>query len=290
MSGNKIREIRKKISIALGINIEYEHPIFQMLKRGIGLYIEKSPEEYKWILQTLLINKEIGIVVSGTELSTGIDMPIKSACLMGFKGDDFTPSDYLQMSGRAGRRGHDTSGNIIFYSVNYSKLIKSGLPKITGSINPLYNHYDSLQKINYKIKVEDVYKNNFNKNRHVIDTKSIINIDYEKNIYLIIWNLRNYESYHKLLDKLNHSEYESIINLYDKEFYIFQSICELLVDKDVIISDFKLNKYNIYFKDIINIVMIYYNNLSKDNDKLIPLNNLYLKLKRMIIKNNGFQE
>ena len=61
-------------------------------------------------------------------------------------------------------------------------------------------------------------------------------------------------------------------------------------DKDVIISDFKLNKYNIYFKDIINIVMIYYNNLSKDNDKLIPLNNLYLKLKRMIIKNNGFQE
>ncbi len=290
MSGNKIREIRKKISIALGINIEYEHPIFQMLKRGIGLYIEKSPEEYKWILQTLLINKEIGIVVSGTELSTGIDMPIKSACLMGFKGDEFTPSDYLQMSGRAGRRGHDTSGNIIFYSVNYSKLIKSGLPKITGSINPLYNHYDSLQKINYKIKVEDVYKNNFNKNRRVIDTKSIINIDYEKNIYLIIWNLRNYESYHKLLDKLNHSEYESIVNLYDKEFYIFQSICELLDDKDVIISDFKLNKYNIYFKDIINIVMIYYNNLSKDNDKLIPLNNLYLKLKRMIIKNNGFQE
>ena len=57
-------------------------------------------------------------------------------------------------------------------------------------------------------------------------------------------------------------------------------------DKDVIISDFKLNKYNIHFKDIINIVMIYYNNLSKDNDKLIPLNNLYLKLKRMIIKNN----
>ena len=47
----------------------------------------------------------------------------------------------------------------------------------------------------------------------------------------------------------------------------------------------QLNKYNIYFKDIINIVMIYYNNLSKDNDKLIPLNNLYLKLKRTIIKN-----
>ena len=44
MSGAKIKEIRAEISQSLGFSIPYEHPMFQMLKRGIGLYIESSPE------------------------------------------------------------------------------------------------------------------------------------------------------------------------------------------------------------------------------------------------------
>ena len=44
------------------LNIQYEN-IFQMLKRGIGLYITNT-NEYKWLIHKLLINKDIGIVIS----------------------------------------------------------------------------------------------------------------------------------------------------------------------------------------------------------------------------------
>ena len=40
MSGDTIKKIRKEIQKTLGIKIDYEHILFQMLKRGIGIYIE----------------------------------------------------------------------------------------------------------------------------------------------------------------------------------------------------------------------------------------------------------
>ena len=52
MTGNQIRNIRREIQKTLGIKIPYEHELFQMLKRGIGIYTESMPEEYKWILQS----------------------------------------------------------------------------------------------------------------------------------------------------------------------------------------------------------------------------------------------
>ena len=45
MSGETIKQIRKNITQTLGIKISYEHPIFQMLKRGFGMYLESMPEE-----------------------------------------------------------------------------------------------------------------------------------------------------------------------------------------------------------------------------------------------------
>ena len=46
-----------------------------MLKRGIGIYTEDMPEEYKWILQKLMDEKKIGIVISDRTLCLGIDLP-----------------------------------------------------------------------------------------------------------------------------------------------------------------------------------------------------------------------
>ena len=98
------------------------------------------PEQYKWILQKLMTDREIGIVLSDRTLCLGIDLPIRSSCLLGLNNDDdddeeeeFTVDDYLQMSGRAGRRGLDTRGNTIFYNVDYERLMKGELPEIRGS-------------------------------------------------------------------------------------------------------------------------------------------------------------
>ena len=53
MSADTIRSVRREIKKTLGIKIPYESPLFQLLKRGIGLYIENMPDEYNWILQEL---------------------------------------------------------------------------------------------------------------------------------------------------------------------------------------------------------------------------------------------
>ena len=49
------REIKKSI----GLTIEYKNPYFQLLKRGVGLYISSMPDVYNWILQRLMSEKNL---------------------------------------------------------------------------------------------------------------------------------------------------------------------------------------------------------------------------------------
>ena len=57
MSGNDIRSIRKELKKSCNLSIHYESPLFQLLKRGIGMYIESMPDKYNWILQKLMSEK-----------------------------------------------------------------------------------------------------------------------------------------------------------------------------------------------------------------------------------------
>ena len=93
--------------------------------------------------------KKLGIIISDRTLCLGIDLPIRSVAFSGYKNPKYTKSDYLQMSGRAGRRGHDNQGNIIFHGItNYLDLMKGELPKLNGSNKKLGNSYSLLTDIN----------------------------------------------------------------------------------------------------------------------------------------------
>ena len=47
----------------------------------------------KWILQKLLSNKQIGIVISDKTLCMGIDLPVRTCCLMEFNGFGWNAMD-----------------------------------------------------------------------------------------------------------------------------------------------------------------------------------------------------
>jgi replicative superfamily II helicase len=283
MSGDKIKEIRKKISKSLNTKIDYEHTIIQMLKRGIGLYTKNMPEEYKWIIQTLLINKEIGIVISAKELSMGINMPIKTSCILSIDDNKFNASEFLQMSGRAGRRGYDTSGNIIFINVDYKNLIKSELPDIYKSSDKLYTHYNIINKINHKVKGTDVFKNLFNKDRRIISTKNINNEDKKYNN--IIWYLRNYEHYDIFIKEIK--ELYNLKSNLNKENLIIKQF-DLLFETDTIYNCYLNNKLNSNYKGVLDIIIVLYNNLKYNEDFMNILMIIYEKLKRLINRANGF--
>ena len=266
MSGDTIRNVRREIMKTLGIKIPYESPLFQMLKRGIGLYTESMPEEYNWILQKLLAKREIGIVISDKTLCLGIDLPIRSSCFLGLNNVEFTKDEYLQMSGRAGRRGLDTRGNIVFFGdINYKTLMDGELPELKGSDNTLYKNNNVLSEINSTFKnIDNIYKNTLNSKKEIVDTVEI------NELKRASWFLRSYKNSNILLNKLFDIECElyKINNQYDKETYLLYHLNELSLN-DKINDIYKLKKIN-EFKDIyllknyIDILIYLYNHINHE--------------------------
>ena len=295
MSADTIRDVRREIMKTLGIKISYEHPIFQMLKRGVGLYIDTMPDEYKWILQKLLSNRQIGIVISDKTLCMGIDLPVRTCCLMEFNGNNnFTNEDYLQMSGRAGRRGQDSKGNVIFYgNIDYLSLMKGYLPNIIGSTKQLNKTYNIITKLNTSIKKENldkIYEYFINDNRQVIECETTFENP------KLLWYLRKYTSSNNLVEELEDIECYLFRNKIDNEYYILSKLYNLIECKSIN-NEYKFNKiennilenleiiYELY-EVIINI----YNNINKDKYLLLRkvLLEIYNNIKGLIIKYNGF--
>ncbi len=297
MSGDKIKAIRIEIMKTLGIKIAYEHPIFQNLKRGIGLYNENMPDEYKWILQKLLTKRDIGIVISDRSLSLGIDFSIRSSCLMDFdESNYFSSEDYLQMSGRAGRRGKDDRGNIIFFgNIDFLQLMKGKLPNIIGTNKDINTNYKILHELNKNIKkdnIEKVFSYFFN-NRNIIDINENNN-DNNK----LLWYLRYYNDSNIFIKNLKNIEREifEINNKLDSELLLLNKINNL-INKKSIENEFKLNKIDDnllenleIFYEIYEIVIILFNNLNKNSFLLIRRNlkNIYEKVRLLLLKYNGF--
>jgi len=280
MDADTIRNVRREIRKTLGIKISYESPLFQMLKRGIGLYIDNMPEEYNWILQKLLANKEIGVVISDKTLCLGIDLPVRSSCFLGINNNHFTKDEYLQMAGRAGRRGKDTQGNVIFYGdIDYLTIMKGELPKIVGNSKPIYNLYHAYPNS------KNVFENMIHEERKIIAIDNMILT--EKNRRLI-WCMRNYPKSCEFVNNLNRLEKKIYrLNEYDREGYLIKRLSEI-VQYDIL-DKYKAKKITSYedvnhCKDYMNIIMNVHNLLNY-HQYMITMNvmrSIFTSFNRMI--------
>jgi len=113
------------------------HPIIRALYRGIGIYIQGMPHAYLRLVQQLAQQKKLGVVFSDSQLAFGVSMPFKTSCL--FKDihspDTLTALLNHQASGRAGRRGLDTEGYVIYAGYSWPEVVDlciSPLPRIEG--------------------------------------------------------------------------------------------------------------------------------------------------------------
>lgn len=253
MSGDKIRDIRKEILKTMGIKISYEHPLFQLLKRGIGIYTEDMPDEYKWILQKLMTDRDIGIVISDRTLCLGIDLPILTTCIMGYKESKyFSNDDFLQMSGRAGRRGLDTKGNTIFYDVDYKTILNSENPCINGNPKCVKNRYKCCTK-----DISNIFMNYFHPNKERDSNEYIVT-----NYPTIQWLCRNKESIENVLkdiDIINRRIFLKDID--DPQIYIIN----LIIENEDFIKAYKNNYvYDLNTLKELNIITIKIYNFLKD--------------------------
>ena len=250
MSGDEIRSIRREIKKSIGLTIDYENPYFQLLKRGIGLYISSMPDVYNWILQRLMSERKLGIVISDRTLCLGIDLPIRSVALSGYKNPNYTISDYLQMSGRAGRRGHDTQGNIIFHNIpNYLDLMKNNLPKIVGSGIKLGDSYSVLKDMNKNIDMKQL-------SWRIDNSEQIVKEIYiNPKIHKLGWNLRYYTDTEEFLNEIFKIEKKIFrIDEDSRDLWFYRYILKNLTqfEEDKYIEIYKKNKIECDITETVN--------------------------------------
>ncbi|KAF8241270.1 P-loop containing nucleoside triphosphate hydrolase protein [Wilcoxina mikolae CBS 423.85] len=103
-------------------------------RRGIGVHHSGLKRPYRQLVETLFRKGYLRLIISTGDLAMGINMPCKTVI---FAGDNInlTALNYRQASGRAGRRGFDLLGNVIFHGLPIDsayRLIGSRLPRLMG--------------------------------------------------------------------------------------------------------------------------------------------------------------
>ena len=108
--------------------------LIQAFRRGICVHHAGMNRFYRQAVEMFFRRGFLTVVVATGTLSLGINMPCKTVV---FSGDSayLTALNYRQASGRAGRRGFDLLGNVVFQGLPTDKalrLMSSKLPDING--------------------------------------------------------------------------------------------------------------------------------------------------------------
>ncbi|KAF2144344.1 uncharacterized protein K452DRAFT_223784 [Aplosporella prunicola CBS 121167] len=108
--------------------------LIEALYRGIGVHHSGMNRKYRHVVELLFRKGYLQAVIATGTLALGINMPCKTVV---FCGDSIflTALNFRQAAGRAGRRGFDVLGNVVFHGIGVSKvcrLLSSRLPELTG--------------------------------------------------------------------------------------------------------------------------------------------------------------
>ena len=131
-------EITRDTRLKNGINapvslINYSDPFMNGIERGIICYNTLMSPALQRVCQQL-INSHPFVTFSDKSLAVGINYPIKTVMLLGNIGGDSKNPEKInntlahQACGRAGRRGLDSEGFIIYVGVDISEIL---IPKYT---------------------------------------------------------------------------------------------------------------------------------------------------------------
>lgn len=182
------KEVLKEEYEKFNDSVEIKDPSFdlQALFSGISVHHSGLLPEYKKFIEKMFEKKLIKVVFATSTLAAGINMPAKTTVLSelqkfnGFGRVDLTPSEFQQMSGRAGRRGIDKLGNVILMPDNSQNLelgynLANASPdnidsKYKSSYTSMLNFFESyndfelfnkiLEKSFYKFQQSEDDKNN----------------------------------------------------------------------------------------------------------------------------------
>ncbi|TFB04273.1 hypothetical protein CCMA1212_003805 [Trichoderma ghanense] len=104
------------------------------LRRGLGVHHSSLNREYRQAVEVLFRRGYLRVVVATGTLALGINMPCKTVVFQG-SSVFLTAQNFRQASGRAGRRGFDLLGNVVFNQIPRKRvydIMSARLPGLNG--------------------------------------------------------------------------------------------------------------------------------------------------------------
>ncbi len=130
------------------------HELVPLLEKGIAYHHSGMLPVLKEIVEILFSRGFIKILFATETFAVGINMPTKTVVFTSYRKvqDDqamkrmLTPSEYTQMAGRAGRRGKDDKGIVIYLPLSYPESALEVQTMMTGVHTEVHSqmnfHYD----------------------------------------------------------------------------------------------------------------------------------------------------
>jgi len=135
LSYNEVEDIIADMKKS-GESVDINHALIRGLRRGIAIYTnEVGFACYRRQVQMLAQKGRLAVVFSDEALAYGVNMPFRSCVFCGDMGPALTPLIAQQMQGRAGRRGLDVQGNIVYLGMDWpyiENLMLGQISHVTG--------------------------------------------------------------------------------------------------------------------------------------------------------------
>ena len=164
---------------------EYSH-YMKLLNKGIGIHHAGMLPIFREMIEVLYEKRYIKVLVATETFAIGLNMPTKTVCYTSlYKYDTklrmLYPHEFIQMSGRAGRRNIDTIGHVILLTNLYDPLEPTSYYKLFNSQPKILK---SKFRIGYDLALQIMNEENIcNFIKKSMMYEDIINdIEYNKNI------------------------------------------------------------------------------------------------------------
>lgn len=128
-----IDEVKAELKEAFGIAVGTQSAVISGLVRGVGVITGDMSTEQQLIVQKLVQKGYVRVLFADRTWAYGVNMPFRTAVLM--MDGDISPLLAQQMEGRAGRRGYDFEGHVVYIGSNPTPLLKREYGQVTGAGN-----------------------------------------------------------------------------------------------------------------------------------------------------------
>lgn len=165
-------------------NIDSVRKVKELLNRGIAYHHSTMLQNLRELIEILMKKKLVKILFATETLCIGVNVPAKTCVFTGIvkptgkSRRTINTSEYKQMSGRAGRRGLDTIGNVILLPLREMPY--------EGDVQSICTGFNLSIKSNFQLEYQSVLKmsQTLDTNPFEIFNKSLMNyeiLDHIKN-------------------------------------------------------------------------------------------------------------